>query len=125
MLLEDAQKSNSPVRMKQPHFNVFAEFQGASYAKRYELLLTKLVRARLYDAACFLMSSREGGLRGEYREPNRELGFDVFVTSLLARAVSVARTQPPGPGAPPKLEAGPVGDERKTKKTKTKRSRTP
>src|SRR5205814_6010305 len=57
MLLEDAPAANSPVRVKEPHFKVFPEFREASYAERYDLLLTKLVRARLYDAACFLMSS--------------------------------------------------------------------
>jgi len=86
---------------------VFPEFMAASYAERYNQLMTKLVRARLYDAACFLMSSREGGLRGEYREPSPELSFHTFVTSLLGRAIAAARTQPPGPPAPPKVEAGP------------------
>ena len=113
MLLEDAPGSNSPVRVKEPHFRVFPEFRDSSYAKRYELLLTKLVRSRLYDAACLLMSSREGGLRGGYREPNPELSFRVFVTSLLGRAIAVAKMQPPGPPEPPKIEAGPPSDENK------------
>lgn len=107
MLLEDAPESNRPVRVKEPHFKVFPEFKGASYADRYNLLLTKLVRARLYDVGCFLMSSRDGGLKGEYREPNAELSFRNYMTSLLARAIAVARTQPPGPPTPPRVEAGP------------------
>lgn len=107
MLLEDAPGSNSPVRVKEPHFEVFPEFREASYAKRYELLLIKLVRSRLYDAACFLMSSREAGLAGDYREPNVELSFRTFVTSLLGRAIAVAKMQPPGPSEPSKIEAGP------------------
>lgn len=107
MLLEDAPGSTSPVRVKQPHFPVFPEFRDASYAARYELLLTKLVRSRLYDAACFLMSSRSAGLTGEYREPSVELSFRNLVTSLLARAIAAARMQPPGPEEPPKVEAGP------------------
>jgi hypothetical protein len=111
MLLEDAPGSNRPVRVKEPHFNVFSEFRDASYAKRYDLLLTKLVRARLYDAGCFLMSSQTGGRKGKYREPNPELSFHNFVTSLLARAIAVARTQAPGPPAPPKVEAGPAPNE--------------
>jgi hypothetical protein len=111
MLLEDAPGSNSPVRVKEPHFKVFPEFRDASYAKRYEWLLTKLVRSRLYDAACFLMSSREAGLGGEYREPNAELSFRTFVTSLLARAIAVAKMQPPGPSELPKIEAGPASDQ--------------
>ena len=106
MLLEDAPGAHAPVRVKEPHFQVFPEFKDASYAERYNRLLTKLVRARLYDAACLLLSSRKGGLRGAYREPNPELGFHPFVTSLLARAIAVARTQPAGPPAPPKVVVG-------------------
>lgn len=101
MLLEDAPGSNRPVRLKQPHFAAFPEFIGASYAHRYDLLLTKLVRARLYDAACLLLSSRAGGATGEYREPNPELGFRTFVASLLGRAIAVAQLQPSGPPVPP------------------------
>jgi hypothetical protein len=111
VLLEDAPGANRAVRVKESHFRVFADFRDASYARRYELLLTKLVRSRLYDAGCLLLSPREGGLRGEYREPNVELGFQNFVTSLLACAIAAARTQPPGPPAPPKVETGPARDE--------------
>jgi hypothetical protein len=110
MLLEDAPGANTPVRVRQPHFPVFPEFQNASYARRYDLLLTKLVRARLYDAACFLMSSREGGRTGNYSEPNPELSFRTFVTSLLGRTIAVAKMQPPGPAEPPKVEAGPAAE---------------
>ncbi len=42
------------LKRKEPHFKVFPEFKNASYANRYEILLTKLVRERLYDSACFL-----------------------------------------------------------------------
>jgi len=110
MLLEDAPASTVAKEVRVPHFKVFPEFKNVSYAERYNQLLTKLIRARLYDAGCFLMSSREGGLRGEYREPNPELSFHTFVTSLLGRAIAVARTQPPGPPLPPKIESGPPSD---------------
>src|SRR5271170_7574220 len=74
MLLQEAPGSLRAVRARQPHFKVFPEFKEASYAKRYEILLTKLVRERLYDAACFLMSSAAKGAKGHYREPTAELG---------------------------------------------------
>ena len=93
MLLEDAPGSVTPVRAREPHFKVFSEFKDASYARRYEVLLTKLVRERLYDAACFLMSSATEGVRGAYHEPAIELGFENFITSLLAKAIAVSRTR--------------------------------
>ncbi len=76
-------------------FKVFPEFRDASYGKRYEILLTKLVRERLYDSACFLLSNVRGGVKGDYREPAAELTFEKFITSLLARASTIARTRKP------------------------------
>jgi len=92
MLLEEAPGSLSPVRAREPHFKVFPEFKEASYAKRYEILLTKLVRERLYDAACFLMSNSADGLKGVYSEPASELNFQNFVASLMAKAIAVAKS---------------------------------
>lgn len=92
MLLEEAPRSLSPVRAREPHFKVFPEFKEASYAKRYEILLTKLVRERLYDAACFLMSNATDGPKGLYSEPNAELGFQNFVASLVGKAIAVAKS---------------------------------
>jgi len=93
MLLEDAPGSTRPVGAQEPHFKVFEEFRAASYAKRYEVLLTKLVRERLYDATCFLMSNSSDGAKGAYREPVPELSFSNFVSSLLAKAIALKKTQ--------------------------------
>jgi hypothetical protein len=93
MLLEEAPRSVAPVRAREPHFKVFPEFKEASYAKRYEILLTKLVRERLYDAACFIMSNATDGLKGVYREPAAELNFQNFITSLVAKAIAVAKAE--------------------------------
>ncbi len=93
MLLEDAPGSARPVKAREPHFKVFSEFENASYTNRYEILLTKLVRERLYDSACFLLSDHKNGLEGKYKEPAVELSFENFMTSLLARAISAARTK--------------------------------
>jgi hypothetical protein len=93
MLLEQAPESMRPVKAQEPHFKVFPEFKNASYAKRYEVLLTKLVRERLYDSSCFLLSDAKGGPRGAYTEPAPELSFENFMASLLARAISIAKTR--------------------------------
>ena len=93
MLLEDCEGSSRAVRAQEPHFKVFPEFRKASYAKRYEILLTKLMRERLYDSACFLLSDSKNGLKGIYNEPSVELNFEKFMASLLARAISVAKTK--------------------------------
>jgi hypothetical protein len=93
MLVEDTAKSRAPISVKEPHFTVFEEFRAASYAKRYEILLTKLVRERLYDSACLLLSERKPGQKsGAYTEPSAELSFQNLAASLLAKAIAHAKT---------------------------------
>jgi hypothetical protein len=72
---------------------VFSEFLGASYAKRYEILLTKLLRERLYDGVSLILSTQNTGRRGEYRCPVEELSFRAFASSLLAHAIAFAKTR--------------------------------
>lgn len=99
MLLEESPKSTSPVRAKEPHYKVFPEFRQASYAKRYEILLTKLLRDRLYDGVCLLLSDRTNGPAGDYREPDPELSIAGFLRSLLARTLAESSDEP---GSPPR-----------------------
>lgn len=82
MLLEDCPRSTSPVTVREPHFPVFPEFAEASYSQRYQVLLTKLVRERLYDSACFVLSSRHTGPKGLYSIPNANLSFVQLAVSL-------------------------------------------
>ena len=106
-LLEDHHRSTRPVKNIEPHFSVFNDFDGASYAKRYELLCRKLVLERKYTSACFLMSKRpvsEGnpaassGRTRRYRqvlpeshpelsEPSPDLGARQFLSSFLRSVV--------------------------------------
>lgn len=91
MLLEDSPKSSSPVRVEEPHFEVFPEFKETSYAKRYELFCERLMRERLYDGTCLILSDKPGGLKGRFSEPNPEFSFAMFATSLSAHAAAYAR----------------------------------
>lgn len=93
ILLEDADAAKQPIRVKEPHFKVFPDFQNASYLVRYKQLLIKLVRSRLYDAACLLTSSQEQGQVGIYHEPELELSFRVFLGSLLGQVMAVLQTR--------------------------------
>jgi len=81
-MLEDCKASQSPVRVKEPHFRVLPEFKGASYAKRYELFCRKLVRERHYQAAAFLTSRSDSGIEGEYTEPAADLNVSSFLVAL-------------------------------------------
>jgi hypothetical protein len=89
MVLEESERSLRPISVAEPHFKVFPEFRGASYAKRYEILLTKLVRERLYDSAALVMTNRETGRDGTFVEPSPELCIENLLLSLRARAVAI------------------------------------
>ena len=91
MLLEQTERSTAPVRCQQSHFPVFPEFLDASYSRRYQILLTRLVRERLYDSACFLLSPANKGTQDNYSEPAAELAFRPFAESLLSRVIAAVR----------------------------------
>jgi hypothetical protein len=88
MLLEDCPKSRRPVAVSEPHFPVFSEFRGASYAKRYELLLRKLVLEKMYDGAAFLMATEDQGRRGNYTEPATDLSVRKFLIGLAGHVAT-------------------------------------
>jgi hypothetical protein len=81
-LLEGCEGSTSAVGVQEPHFSVMADFRDASYQVRYEILLRKLIRERHYDAAAYLMTDRESGLKGNYSEPAVDLSFKRFANAI-------------------------------------------
>lgn len=92
LMLEETPNSLRPTkRITLEPYDVDEAFQGRSYEKRYELMCERLVRDRLYDAACFFTSNAKGGKRGEYRESNDELSIKNFAISLHARAAAFAQ----------------------------------
>jgi Restriction endonuclease XhoI len=64
MLLEECDDSLSPVRCEEPNYPVFEEFQGASYARRYQILCERLVERQLYTAAALELT--KAGSRSSY-----------------------------------------------------------
>ena len=81
-LLEDCEKSRNATGVQEPHFDVFPEFKSASYCRRYEIFLRKLLRERCYDGAAFITSNNDVSNPSNYAQPADDLGFDVFARSL-------------------------------------------
>ena len=93
MLLEDAPKARSPVKDVSPHYAVFKEFDGASYADRYNILCRKLMQEQLYTVASLVLSPRFAIATGEYSEMSEMTGLKTFVTELAGHiAAEVARS---------------------------------
>ena len=91
MMMQETEGSLRPLGVREPHFSVFGEFRNTSYSRRYGLFCERLVRERLYDAACFLVSNEDSGLHGEYREPSEELCFRNFAGSLIGHVSGVVQ----------------------------------
>lgn len=90
MLVEDAEKSRTPVRAASPHFEVFREFQDASYLERYDLLCQKLMKEGLYSAATLLTSPRNATLSGAFSGMSSMTSLKTFVTSLAGHVAAEA-----------------------------------
>ena len=89
-MLEDCGASNRPVKVKEPHFQVFPEFVGASYMRRYEVFCRKLVLERHYTAAAFVTSMEHDGIRGRFMTPAEDLSVERFAKTLAAHVAAFA-----------------------------------
>jgi hypothetical protein len=90
MLVEDCEKSRSPVRASSPHFAVFKKFEDTSYAERYNILCRKLVQEQLYTTATLVMSPRSAVDTGEYSELSEVTSVETFVTTLAGHVAAEA-----------------------------------
>jgi len=90
MLLEDCPASQSPVRDSEPHFPVFPEFKGASYAQRYDVLCRKLVQEGLYTSATFLTSPKTASKDGSFNHLSELTSLRTFVTEFAGHIATVA-----------------------------------
>ncbi len=86
-LLEEAPKSTTPVRIAKTVFPVERVFDNTSYKDRYRILCQRLVRERLYDAACFVTSSRIPG--SPIHQPDAELSFSTLRAAITGRAAFI------------------------------------
>ena len=73
-----------------PNFPVFKEFEGASYADRYNILCRKLVQEQLYTTASVIISPRSAVDTGDYLELSDMTGLKTFVTELAGHVEAEA-----------------------------------
>ena len=89
-VLEECPKSTVPIKRQSPHFDILPEFEGASYAERYEILCRKLVQERLYDAAALVLSTRRGIEDGNYRAASELTSARRFAATLAGKVAAMA-----------------------------------
>lgn len=84
-VLEEEPGSTSPVRMDETTHPVDSAFHGSSYLDRYGILCERLVKERLYDAAWFVATSRDGAVR----EPRASLSYKNFSAAIAGRVAYI------------------------------------
>ena len=90
MLVEDAPGSRRPICDRSQHFPVRAEFQGASYIERYNLLCKKLVQEQLYTTTAVLASPQTAIKTGKFLGISDMTSLKTFVTSFAGHIASEA-----------------------------------
>ena len=90
MLVEDAPDSRKPVRDSSRHFNVFPEFQGASYLKRYDILCQRLVLEQLYTTASLITSRRSAVSTGNYDSMSEMTSLRTFIAAFAGHIATEA-----------------------------------
>ena len=82
--LEEHPKSTTAVRVSKSLFPTDPIFDNTSYKDRYQILCQRLLRERLYDAACFVTSSADP--ETPIHQPSDELSFAAFRAAIVGRA---------------------------------------
>lgn len=86
-VMEHAPGSITPVRdQSRPLYAPDPVFDDSSYTRRYQILFERLVRERLYDAAC-LISSQKG--QGIYDEPVAEVSTRNLTAAIAGRVAYI------------------------------------
>ncbi|AWP24021.1 restriction endonuclease [Acidiferrobacter sp. SPIII_3] len=90
MVVEDAPRSQAPIRDRSPHFPVLPEFQGASYLQRYDVLCQKLTQEQLYTTAAVIITPRTAANTGDFTTLSDMTSLETFVTSFAGHVAAEA-----------------------------------
>lgn len=87
-VIEYAEKSTTAIRDRgEPLYPADGVFDNTSYADRYEILFQRLVRERLYDAACLIPTERGNGI---HHEPVQEVSTHNLTAAIAGRVAYIA-----------------------------------
>jgi len=93
MLLEECPASTSRVRVDETHFKIFPEFVDSSYAKRYQLLIERLLSEKWYSSGSLILSNRESGLEtGMFSSPTESLHPRSLFADLAGALLAAVET---------------------------------
>jgi len=90
ILVEDCPDSRTAVADRSPHFPIFPDFKGASYADRYNILCKKLVQEQLYTTAALMLSPRTAAEDGRFISLSELTSLKTFVTQFAGHIAAEA-----------------------------------
>ena len=82
MLAQRSKGSLRHVKINEPHFKAFPEFQNTSYLDRYKILCNKLMKERHYNSACLIWTGAVNS-KISYGYLDDALSFRRFVSSYV------------------------------------------
>lgn len=82
-VMQSDDASTRPIKVSEPHFPVDPVFVDASYLRRAEILLRRLMQQRLYGGTCLIVSDGSGPEAVD--QPVSDLTFSKFAAGLAGR----------------------------------------
>ncbi|MDE0495469.1 MAG: restriction endonuclease [Acidimicrobiaceae bacterium] len=89
MLLEDNKAFTKAVTPRKAVWDTDPAFDGASYADRYVIFFERMIRERLLDAACVVLSEKDSA---EVQFPSESLSFQAFAAAIYGRCLQFMAT---------------------------------
>lgn len=83
IIVEKSNKSSRKVKISEPHYKVFKEFNDSSYLERYKILCEKLMLERLYNQSCLIWSTNDY----KYGNMSKETSLDSFLYSYIGHLI--------------------------------------
>jgi len=80
-IVEKSDKSTARVRITEPYFKVFSEFENTSYLDRYKLFCKKLMLERHYSHSCLLWSTPDY----QYGDGDKSISLESFLNSFIGQ----------------------------------------
>ena len=87
MVVEKTEKSSTPVRINEPHFEVMPEFKNTGYIDRYAILCKKLILERCYTSTALMWTSENGSF-GDVAD---EISLNNFLAAYAGYLLGVKR----------------------------------
>ncbi len=91
MIMRECDDSTRPTRDSSKFFPIFADFRGASYAQRADILCRKLIQENLYTATALMLTPDDHGkATGAYRHLSELASFRRFLATYAGHMTALA-----------------------------------